>query len=139
MDLQVVADIEETFLPMADDLVVNLADSRAVVDALLDSLPQMFAGNTTVRPLLLRPGSLLLLRALMLTYLSESHADDESQKLEGLGAAVEKQTGMQVESAFGPALQAAYTVMQDYGGKMLVFQNAVPSLGVPLPILHCMC
>ena len=39
---------------------------------------------------------------------------------------------MQVESALGPALQAAYTVMQDYGGKMLVFQNAVPSLGAPL-------
>ena len=37
---------------------------------------------------------------------------------------------MQVESALGPALQAAYTVMQDYGGKMLVFQNAVPSLGM---------
>ncbi len=36
---------------------------------------------------------------------------------------------MQVESALGPALQAAYTIMQDYGGKMLVFQNAVPSLG----------
>ena len=39
---------------------------------------------------------------------------------------------MQVESALGPALQAAYTVMQDYGGKMLVFQNAVPSLGEPI-------
>ena len=34
-----------------------------------------------------------------------------------------------MESALGPALQAAYTIMQDYGGKMLVFQNAVPSLG----------
>ena len=37
-----------------------------------------------------------------------------------------------MESALGPALQAAYTVMQDYGGKMLVFQNAVPSLGALL-------
>ena len=44
-----VADLEETFLPMPDDLVVNLAESRAVVEALLDSLPQMFAGNSTVR------------------------------------------------------------------------------------------
>ena len=41
---------------------------------------------------------------------------------------------MQVESALGPALQAAYTVMQDYGGKMLVFQNAVPSLGTAVPL-----
>ena len=47
--VQVVADIEETFLPLPDDLLVNLADSRAVVEALLDSLPQMFAGNHTVR------------------------------------------------------------------------------------------
>ena len=41
---------------------------------------------------------------------------------------------LQVESALGPALQAAYTVMQDYGGKMLVFQNAVPSLGTAVPL-----
>ena len=47
--LQVVADIEEPFLPMPDDLVVNLADSRTVVEALLDSLPAMFAGSSTVR------------------------------------------------------------------------------------------
>ena len=47
--MQVVADIEETFLPLPDDLLVNLADSRAVVEALLDALPQMFAGNHTVR------------------------------------------------------------------------------------------
>ena len=34
----------------------------------------------------------------------------------------------------GPALQAAFLVMQDLGGKLLLFQNAVPSLGAePLP------
>ena len=49
--MQVVADIEETFLPLPDDLLVNLEGSRAVVDALLDSLPQMFAGNHMVRSL----------------------------------------------------------------------------------------
>lgn len=48
----------------------------------------------------------------------------------GSGIATDPQIAMQVESALGPALQAAYTVMQDYGGKMLVFQNAVPSLGM---------
>jgi hypothetical protein len=46
---------------------------------------------------------------------------------------------MQVESALGPALQAAYAVMQDYGGKMLVFQNAVPSVGELLDYSHVMC
>ena len=42
---------------MPDDLVVNLVESRTVVEALLDSLPQMFAGNGTVRP----PASILQL------------------------------------------------------------------------------
>ena len=54
----------------------------------------------------------------------------ESLLLVGSAAAIDSQIAMQVESALGPALQAAYTVMQDYGGKMLVFQNAVPSLGI---------
>lgn len=36
---------------------------------------------------------------------------------------------VQVESAMGPALQAAFLAMQDFGGKMLLFQSAVPSLG----------
>ena len=43
--MQVVADIDETFLPLPDDLLVNLEGSRAVVEAFLDSLPQMFAGK----------------------------------------------------------------------------------------------
>lgn len=30
----------------------------------------------------------------------------------------------------GPALQAAFLAMQDFGGKLLLFQSAVPSLGV---------
>ncbi len=53
LGVQVVADIEESFLPLPDDLLVNLEGSRAVVDALLDSLPQMFAGNHTVKVLAL--------------------------------------------------------------------------------------
>lgn len=48
-------------------------------------------------------------------------------------------TVMQVESALGPALQAAYAVMQDFGGKMLGFQNAVPSLGELLDHTHFIC
>ena len=32
----------------------------------------------------------------------------------------------------GPALQAAFLAMQDFGGKLLLFQSAVPSLGEPL-------
>ena len=61
--MMVVADLDDIFLPLPDDLLVNLSDSRHVVDAFLDSLPNMFLDNTNV------------------------------------------------ESAFGPALRAAFMVM----------------------------
>lgn len=38
----------------------------------------------------------------------------------------------QVDSAMGPALQAAFMVMTPMGGKLMLFQSAVPSLGAPL-------
>ncbi|KAJ7531587.1 hypothetical protein O6H91_14G050000 [Diphasiastrum complanatum] len=73
---------DEVFLPMPDDLLVNLSDSRAVVEALLDNLPSIFADN------------------------------------------------MNVESALGPALQATTMIMSQLGGKLLIFQSTLPSLGV---------
>lgn len=79
--LQVVSEIEDPFVPAPDDLIVNLAESRAVVDAFLDSLPSVFGHN------------------------------------------------LSAESAMGPALQAAFMVMNPLGGKLLLFQCAVPSLG----------
>ena len=42
------ADIEEPFLPMADELLVPLSDSREVVERLLDALPAMFAENSDI-------------------------------------------------------------------------------------------
>ncbi|THU63035.1 hypothetical protein C4D60_Mb01t11480 [Musa balbisiana] len=78
----VVADLDDVFLPLPDDLLVNLSDSRHVVDAFLDSLPIMFQGTSNV------------------------------------------------ESAFGPALKAAFMVMSQLGGKLLIFQSTLPSLGV---------
>ncbi|PRP88472.1 protein transport protein Sec24-like protein [Planoprotostelium fungivorum] len=38
----VVTDLSEVFLPLPDDLLVNLVDSRAIVDTLLTKLPSMF-------------------------------------------------------------------------------------------------
>lgn len=80
--MMVVADLDDPFLPLPDDLLVNLSDSRHVVEALLDSLPSMFEENTNI------------------------------------------------ESAFGPALKAAFMVMSQLGGKLLIFQSTLPSLGV---------
>lgn len=42
----VVAEIDSPFVPLPDELLVNLKDSRTVIDALLDSLPNIFANNT---------------------------------------------------------------------------------------------
>ena len=41
----VVADLIELFVPAPDDLLVNLQDSREIVDVFLENLPTMFAGN----------------------------------------------------------------------------------------------
>ncbi|CAL1353993.1 unnamed protein product [Linum trigynum] len=80
--MMVVTDLEDIFIPLPDDLLVNLSESRTVVDAFLDSLPTMFQDN------------------------------------------------LNMESAFGPALKAAFMVMSQLGGKLLIFQNTMPSLGV---------
>ncbi|KAF2584015.1 hypothetical protein F2Q70_00037634 [Brassica cretica] len=79
--MMVVSDLDDIFIPLPDDLLVNLSESRNVVEAFLDGLPLMFQDNVNV------------------------------------------------ESAFGPAVKAAYMVMNQLGGKLLIFQNSLPSLG----------
>ena len=46
--LQSVPEIVEPFVPLPDDLMVNLKESRAVIDTLLDSLPTAFGRTGTV-------------------------------------------------------------------------------------------
>lgn len=64
--MMVVSDLDDIFVPLPDDLLVNLSESRTVVESFLDSLPSMFQENVNV------------------------------------------------ESAFGPALKAAFMVMVRY-------------------------
>eukprot|EP01113_Clastostelium_recurvatum_P009522 TRINITY_DN1458_c0_g2_i2.p1 TRINITY_DN1458_c0_g2~~TRINITY_DN1458_c0_g2_i2.p1 ORF type:complete len:1117 (-),score=203.17 TRINITY_DN1458_c0_g2_i2:19-3039(-) len=78
----VVPDIENVFVPLPDDLLVNLRESRHLIDDLLEKIPNMFART------------------------------------------------QQVESAFGPTLKAAFNVIRHIGGKMIIFQSAVPKAGV---------
>ncbi|KAK3029006.1 hypothetical protein RJ639_038209 [Escallonia herrerae] len=80
--MMVVSDLDDRFIPLPDDLLVNLSESRTVVDAFLESLPTMFQDNVNV------------------------------------------------ESAFGPALKAAFMIVSQLGGKLLIFQNTLPLLGV---------
>lgn len=37
--MMVIADLDELFIPIPDELLVNLSDSREIVETLLDSLP----------------------------------------------------------------------------------------------------
>ena len=46
--MMVVGDLKELFVPVPDDLLVYLKDSRAAVESLLDNLPTMFAKNKAV-------------------------------------------------------------------------------------------
>jgi protein transport protein SEC24 len=77
----VCADIQDVILPLPDDLLVNLQDSRAVFEDLLTNLPTMFASNNAVN------------------------------------------------SCLGPALMAAKRVVQHVGGKLLLFQSSLPTIG----------
>ena len=77
----VVPDLVDLHLPSPDDLLVNLADSRKVIDVFLDSLPRMFSNTRDV------------------------------------------------DTSFGSALNATFKVMGAIGGKMLVFQSGLPSMG----------
>ena len=89
--VQVVSEIEEPFVPQPDDLLVNLHDSRAVIETFLDNLPSVFSTN------------------------------------------------LSADSALGPALQAAFMIINPLGGKMLVFQAAVPSLGKEELLFSLLC
>ncbi|KAG7669812.1 hypothetical protein Ndes2437B_g05999 [Nannochloris sp. 'desiccata'] len=80
--MMVVPEIEDPFVPLPDELLVNLSESRSQVERLLDTIPASFSNN------------------------------------------------QKVDSAMGPALQAAFLVMSHVGGKLMLFQSATPSLGI---------
>ena len=42
----VVTELDDPFLPLPDDLLVNLRESRALVEDLLDALPGGYSSNT---------------------------------------------------------------------------------------------
>ncbi len=57
----VMSDTEDPFVPLPDDLLVNLRESRAVFESLLDSLPATFAANSQACCLCLNPNYQLAL------------------------------------------------------------------------------
>ncbi|CAH0476684.1 unnamed protein product [Peronospora belbahrii] len=79
--MMVVADLDELFIPIPDELLVNLSDSREIVEMLLETLP------------------------------------------------IIHQNARSAETALGPAIRVAFKLMSSIGGKMVVFQNSLPSTG----------
>ena len=79
--MMVVAELDDPFVPMPDDLLVNLAESRQVIDSFLDMVCDTYAATQNM------------------------------------------------ESCMGPAMQAAFLAMSHLGGKLLVFQSCLPTLG----------
>jgi hypothetical protein len=132
--MMVVPEIDDPFVPLPDDLLVNLRDSRAVVEALLESLPQGYA----------RTGQVCAQRVHGLGQGADSGgvAERSNQALpclkHGIWCCVLTVSpppppgvpAWQVDSAMGPALQAAFLVMNHIGGKLLLFQAAAPSMGI---------
>ena len=43
--MMIVSDLDEVFVPIQDGFLVRVSESRAVIESLLDTLPQMFAEN----------------------------------------------------------------------------------------------
>lgn len=77
----VVSDLEDLFLPSPEDLLVNLNESRDIINQLLASLPRMFPG-----------------------------------------------TG-DVSSCLGAALLLTKELLGNLGGRVTIFQTALPNLG----------
>ena len=71
----VVSDIDDVFLPKPTDLLVNLSEARASLEALLGRLGDMFADNNTIGSALgpaLQAGFKLMVCAVLLTCQSQS-------------------------------------------------------------------
>lgn len=79
--MMVVADLEDTFLPCAEDLLVGLSEAREIIEKLLGRLGSIFSKTQIVA------------------------------------------------SALGPALSTAVKLMTPIGGKIVIVQAGLPSLG----------
>ncbi|RKO83219.1 Sec23/Sec24 trunk domain-containing protein, partial [Blyttiomyces helicus] len=77
----VVADVEETFVPLSAGLLVDPYESKVVIENLLDSLPTIF----------------------------------EATRIS--------------ESVLGASALAAYSALKDHGGKLIIFQTSLPTVG----------
>ncbi|KAG4112678.1 hypothetical protein ERO13_D13G176500v2 [Gossypium hirsutum] len=78
----IVPDVQDVYIPLETDVVVQLSECRKHIQKLLESIPTMFQDNSTA------------------------------------------------ESAFVAAIKAAFLAIKSSGGKLLVFQSVLPSVGM---------
>ncbi|XP_021281643.1 protein transport protein Sec24-like At4g32640 [Herrania umbratica] len=78
----IVPDVQDVYIPLETDIIVQLSESRQHIEQLLESIPTMFLDNRTA------------------------------------------------ESAFVAAVKAAFLAIKSTGGKLLVFQSVLPSVGM---------
>ncbi|KAJ2963416.1 hypothetical protein NQZ79_g1574 [Umbelopsis isabellina] len=76
-----VSEIDDVFLPAPTDLLVNLTESRSVIEAFLEKLPDMFKDTTNIK------------------------------------------------NALGSAMQAAFKLVSNSGGKIICLQSTLPNVG----------
>ena len=104
----VVPEVADPFVPcLPEDLLVNLSESRAQVDQLLDALPAMFSPSSAA--------------AMAASGVPAQHQQGQQNAPGGAPGAS--------AAATGAALQAAYMAMAHCGGKLLLFATSCPSLG----------
>jgi hypothetical protein len=136
--MMVVTELEEPFLPLPDDMLVNLRESREVVDALLDSLPANWP-NANLQLPDSATGPALQARAQRIwdaTAVQQSARQQAFVPLFSRTCFIQPLTLPHTHTHPGsptptphPSPQAAFLVMSHLGGKMLLFQGGVPSLG----------
>ena len=118
LNVQVVAETDEPFVPVPDELIVNLKESREAVEALLDNLANSFAATTSVST----------------SHVLSVHVASLASSCGHLPMLLTRTITalLQPDSAMGPAVQSAYLMMEAIGGKLLLFQTSVPNVHVAM-------
>jgi len=110
-----VPDISDLFIPLPDDLLVNLTESREIIEHLLRALPKMHNSDIDSQPIVQPsiPPSGVGPYPTQPPYIKNNRNSSSSQN----------------GPALGSALTAAYRVMGHIGGKLCVFISSLPTCG----------
>lgn len=123
----VVSDVDDIFVPLPDDLRVNLSESRTVVESFLDSLPSMFQDSMNVESAF-GPA----LKAAYMVMVCWSSTLTICLPIENaLFCLSDMALSYYIFPVWNTLLTwPSFTCLQNQlGGKLLIFQNTLPSIG----------